>query len=198
MKGILTAFLGSVKTVVVRILYEEHKEVTLEYVDENPSVVLEQLMERLLQRFEEFKLSKTTLYRFVRKECNLTLKKARFQPVDRNSEVKIQERLDWVRKWDMTHGMVEKRVFCSDYGTKNKSKDDHNLGYIESRGYWCAYLPSYSPELNPMEQSLSVVKSKVKRNGFLENETLMTRIREASNSLRLSDFEGLSLILIDA
>ncbi|KAG1381013.1 hypothetical protein G6F61_003541 [Rhizopus arrhizus] len=57
----------------------------------------------------------------------------------------------------------------------------------ESRGYHCVYLP----ELNPIEQLWSVVKSKVKRNKFLEKETLMTRISEASNSLRLSDFEGI-------
>ncbi|KAL1930821.1 hypothetical protein VTP01DRAFT_10983 [Rhizomucor pusillus] len=81
-----------------RILNEEHKKVILECVDENPSIVLEQLMERLLQIFWGLKVSKTTLYRFVKNECNLTLKKARFQPVDKNSEAKIQERLDWVRR----------------------------------------------------------------------------------------------------
>ncbi|KAG1147090.1 hypothetical protein G6F37_009566 [Rhizopus arrhizus] len=62
--------------------------------------------------------------------------------------------------------------------------------YVESRGYRCVYLPSYSPELNPIEQFWSVVKSKVKRNKLLETETLMTRISEASNSLTLSDFKG--------
>ncbi|KAL1928558.1 hypothetical protein VTP01DRAFT_2914 [Rhizomucor pusillus] len=77
-----------------RILGEEHKKVILEYVDENPSVVLEQLMERLLQRFKGLKVSKSTIYDFVRTQCNLSLKKARFQPVDRNSGAKIQERLD--------------------------------------------------------------------------------------------------------
>ncbi|KAL1931697.1 hypothetical protein VTP01DRAFT_9840 [Rhizomucor pusillus] len=85
-----------------RILTEEHKKVILEYVGENPSVVLEQLMERLHQKFEGLKVSKSTLYEFVKTQCNLTLKKARFQPVDRNSEAKIQERLDWVRKWENT------------------------------------------------------------------------------------------------
>lgn len=62
--------------------------------------------------------------------------------------------------------------------------------YIASRGYRCAYLPSYSPELNPVEQFWSVVKSEVKRNKFLEKETLMTRISEVSNGLKLSDFKG--------
>jgi transposase len=36
--------------------------------------------------------------------------------------------------------------------------------YINSRGYRFVYLPPYSPELNPIEQFWSVVKSKVKRN----------------------------------
>ncbi|KAL1936110.1 hypothetical protein VTP01DRAFT_244 [Rhizomucor pusillus] len=53
-----------------RILTEEYKKVIVEYVDENPSVVLEQLMERLLQKFEGLKISKSTLYEFVRtKNC---------------------------------------------------------------------------------------------------------------------------------
>lgn len=63
--------------------------------------------------------------------------------------------------------------------------------YINSRGYRFVYLPPYSPELNPIEQFWSVVKSKiVKRNKFLEKESLMTRISEACDSLYLSDFKG--------
>ncbi|KAG1168042.1 hypothetical protein G6F71_009291 [Rhizopus microsporus] len=82
------------KTGRPRILRDEHKQVILEYIDENPSVVLEQEMERLLQRFQDLKVSKSTVYNFVRTKCNLSLKKAQFQPVDRNSEEKIQERFD--------------------------------------------------------------------------------------------------------
>lgn len=86
------------KTGRSRILGEEHKKVILEYFDENPSIVLEQLMEQLLQRFQALKVSKSTMYNFVRMECNLSLKKAHFQSTDRNSEPRTQERLDWVRK----------------------------------------------------------------------------------------------------
>ena len=39
--------------------------------------------------------------------------------------------------------------------------------YSGYRGYRCAYLPSYSPELNPIEQFWSVAKSKIKRQQFL-------------------------------
>ncbi|KAL4210090.1 hypothetical protein AB4K20DRAFT_1906638 [Rhizopus microsporus] len=77
-------FIKHKKTNRSRILHEEHKQVILEYIDENPSVVLEQVMERLLQKFRDFKVSKSTVYNFVRTE-------SQFQPVDRNSEEKIQE-----------------------------------------------------------------------------------------------------------
>ncbi|KAL1927819.1 hypothetical protein VTP01DRAFT_3640 [Rhizomucor pusillus] len=170
--------------------------------------------------------SRRALYEFVRTQCNLTLKKAWFQSVDRNSEAKIQERLDWVRKWETTHGLWEKLcasamvtapktrvktttilgaisalglIKCSprlpqppakkrneeatmdemdkyphmkghylvlDNGPIHKSEDIQK--YIKSRKYRYAYLPSYSPELNPIEQFWSVVKSKVKRNRLLE------------------------------
>ncbi|CEG66435.1 hypothetical protein RMATCC62417_03020 [Rhizopus microsporus] len=58
-----------------RILQEEHKQVVLEYIDENPSAALEQIAERLLQKFQDLKVSKSTVYNFVRTECNLSLKK---------------------------------------------------------------------------------------------------------------------------
>ncbi|KAG1212532.1 hypothetical protein G6F69_003639 [Rhizopus microsporus] len=79
-------FIKHKKTGRPRILRDEHKQVILEYIDENPSAVLEQVMERLLQKTE----------------CNLSLKKAQFQPVDRNGEEKIQKCFDWVRKWECT------------------------------------------------------------------------------------------------
>lgn len=59
---------------------------------------------------------------------------------------------------------------------------------VESRGYHCTYLASYSPELNLIEWS--IVISKIKRNKFLDKETLMTCISGPSNSSRLSDFQG--------
>ena len=38
--------------------------------------------------------------------------------------------------------------------------------YIEYWGYKCVYLPTYSPEINPIEQLWAVAKSKVKRHRF--------------------------------
>jgi transposase len=280
------------KTGRPRILHEEHKNAILECIDDNSSVVLDEVMKKLKQIFTELKVSKTALFDFVKQHCNLSLKKARLQPIGRNSEEKIQERLDWVRKWEKTdmdftrnyvfldesafHINLKRSMAWSRKGTqavvtvpktratimtilgaisaeglikcslrlpqppsnkKRKRGDgvgqiskgkvtghyisflkatmdemDHYLHmkghylvmdnapihtsdniakYVESRGYRCAYLPPYSPELNPIEKFWSVVKSKVKRNKFLEKETLMTRISEASSSLKLSDFKGI-------
>ncbi|CEG82112.1 hypothetical protein RMATCC62417_16234 [Rhizopus microsporus] len=48
-----------------RILNEEHKKVILEYIDENPSVVLDDVMKRLGQVFTELKVSKSILFDFI-------------------------------------------------------------------------------------------------------------------------------------
>lgn len=69
-------------------------------------------------------------------------------------------------------------------------KSENIAKYIRSRGYRCACLRSYSPELDSIEQFWSVVKrSKVRRNMFPEKGSLMTRIGEACDSLMLSDVQ---------
>ncbi|CEP16486.1 hypothetical protein [Parasitella parasitica] len=212
------------------------KSAILEYIDEN--------LRRSRRSYEEVK---AIIYRI----------ETRLQPIDRNSEQKIQERLDWIRKWektdmDFTRNCVflgesafhinskrsmawktrattttilgaisaEGLIKCSlrlpqppsnkkrkrGDGVAHTSKgtvtghdvsflkatmdemgrfphmkchflvmdnapihtSDNTVKYVESRGYRCAYLPSYSPELNPIEQFWSVIKSKVKRNRFLK------------------------------
>ncbi|KAL1926038.1 hypothetical protein VTP01DRAFT_7131 [Rhizomucor pusillus] len=218
-----------------RILNDEHKKVILECVDENPSIVLEQLMERLLQRFEGLKVSKTTLHRFVRKwdMTDIDFRKNCVFLDESAFHINMKRSMAWSKKGSsavvtletstapakkrkraghseaMSRGTVTGHYLSFLKATMDEMdkyeqmkgyylvmdnapihKADDISRYIESRGYRCAYLSSYSPELNPIEQFWSVVKSKVKRNSFLESETLMTRISEASNSLKLSDFKG--------
>ncbi|CEG65348.1 hypothetical protein RMATCC62417_02151 [Rhizopus microsporus] len=62
--------------------------------------------------------------------------------------------------------------------------------YIEYRGYKCVYLPTYSPDLNPIEQFWAVAKSKVKRHRFLQEDILSKRITEACKSVKKSHFRG--------
>jgi hypothetical protein len=236
------------------------------------------VVESLTQNFADLNVSRSTIYNFMTTECNLSIKQAQFQPVERNSEEKIQQRYHWVQKWQQTdldfttncvfldesafHINLKRGMAWSKKGTPavvtvpttkanatsilgaisatglinvslrvpkrikkrkiGRSTDGYSIGtvtghylsflkatldemdkypdmkghylvmdnapihsssnigkYINSRGYRYVYLPPYSPELNPIEQFWSVVKSKVKRNKFLEKESLMTRISEA-------------------
>ncbi|KAG1356830.1 hypothetical protein G6F63_000219 [Rhizopus arrhizus] len=61
---------------------------------------------------------------------------------------------------------------------------------IESRGYRCAYLPPYSPFLNPIELFWSKVKYGVKRKPFETGETLTPRIMDACSKVTMKDCQG--------
>ncbi|CEG71153.1 hypothetical protein RMATCC62417_06936 [Rhizopus microsporus] len=74
------------------ILNEEHQKYLLDLVDDNPSLVLDQMMESLTSQFEGLEISKTSLYNFVKKECKISVKRAYFYSVDRNSLEKLRER----------------------------------------------------------------------------------------------------------
>lgn len=45
------------------------------------------------------------------------------------------------------------------------------------------YFPPYSPKLSPIEQFWALVESKLKRHGFLENETLSARLGDACDEV---------------
>ncbi|CEP14359.1 hypothetical protein [Parasitella parasitica] len=53
--------------------------------------------------------------------------------------------------------------------------------FRNNSGYRCGYPPPYCPEPNPIEQFWSVAKSKMKRQRYLQQETLTTRFHEACN-----------------
>ncbi|CEP09973.1 hypothetical protein [Parasitella parasitica] len=61
---------------------------------------------------------------------------------------------------------------------------------IESKGHKCAYLPPYSPFLNPIEEFWSKVKYHVKRSALDTNDTLTRRITKACQTVTLSDCQG--------
>lgn len=70
------------------MLNREHTRVIVECIDTNPSVVLDDVTKHLRQVFTELEVFKSTVFNFVKDHCNLILKNARFQPIDRNSEEK--------------------------------------------------------------------------------------------------------------
>ncbi|KAL1926845.1 hypothetical protein VTP01DRAFT_5491 [Rhizomucor pusillus] len=96
----------------------------------------------------------------------------------------LKETLDEMDKYPHMEG----HYLVMDNAPIHKSKDIAK--YITYRGYRCAYLPSYSPELNLIGQFWAVAKSTVKRHRFLQQETLSIRIRDACNYVKLTDFHG--------
>jgi transposase len=100
---VLTVFLRAVKKTGRKcILTEEHKSTVVNFIDANPSATVVKVTEHLLKRSHGLKVSRSTVNNFMRRECNLSLKKADFHSIERNSSAKIEERHDWVRKWENT------------------------------------------------------------------------------------------------
>jgi transposase len=73
------------------ILIEEHKMTVINFIDANSSATIVKVTEHLLKRFNNLKVSRSTIYNFMRGECNLLLKKADFHSIERNSQSKIEE-----------------------------------------------------------------------------------------------------------
>ncbi|CEI94562.1 hypothetical protein RMCBS344292_08771 [Rhizopus microsporus] len=58
-----------------RILTEEHKKALVTFIDANPSTAVVEVTEHLLSQFNDLKVSRSTVYNFMKRECNLSLKK---------------------------------------------------------------------------------------------------------------------------
>lgn len=84
------------------ILGEEHKQFLLNYINENPSAVVSEVVESLKRTFNDLNISRSTVYNFMTTQCNLSIKQAHFQPAERNSEEKIQQKYNWAQKWQQT------------------------------------------------------------------------------------------------
>ncbi|ORY94092.1 hypothetical protein BCR43DRAFT_551887 [Syncephalastrum racemosum] len=87
-----------------RLLNETHQQHVTAFIDDNPSVTLDQMMTSLTEQFDGLKVSGSTLHRFVHDHCSITFKKAHLHSKERNSPEKIQARYDWateMRETDM-------------------------------------------------------------------------------------------------
>lgn len=61
---------------------------------------------------------------------------------------------------------------------------------IECRGYRVMYFPPYSPELNAIESFWALVKSKMKRENLMTEQTLSQRIADACNNVCVSELRA--------
>lgn len=61
---------------------------------------------------------------------------------------------------------------------------------VEERGVDLLFLPSYSPDLNPIEEAFSKIKNIVRKAGARTREALEEAISEAMSAVRLEDVLG--------
>jgi transposase len=61
---------------------------------------------------------------------------------------------------------------------------------VEERGADLLFLPSYSPDLNPIEEALSKIKNIVRKAGARTREALNEALSEAIKAVRLEDVLG--------
>ena len=61
---------------------------------------------------------------------------------------------------------------------------------IEARGCELLYLPSYSPDLNPIEEAFSKIKEILRRACTRTREALLEALDQALSAIRFRDARG--------
>ncbi|KAG0743707.1 hypothetical protein G6F57_006373 [Rhizopus arrhizus] len=80
-------------------LGEEHRVFLVYYIDKKPSLILDEIMDGLSAQFMDLSISKTAVYNFIKEKCRISLKKAYFHSVERNSFENIERRYKWIKIW---------------------------------------------------------------------------------------------------
>lgn len=83
-------------------LGEEHSIFLVNYINKKPSLSFDEIMNGLSAQFMNLNISKTAVYNFMKEKCRISLKKAHFHSMERNSSEKIQKRYEWIKKWVKT------------------------------------------------------------------------------------------------
>ncbi|CEI87397.1 hypothetical protein RMCBS344292_01812 [Rhizopus microsporus] len=66
-----------------RILTEKHVKAGINFIDANPSAVVAEATEHLIQQFDGLKVMNSTVYNLVRRECSPSVKQAEFYSVEK-------------------------------------------------------------------------------------------------------------------
>ncbi|KAG1251501.1 hypothetical protein G6F68_012241 [Rhizopus microsporus] len=75
---------------------EEHKRYLQDYIDENPTAVLDEVMDNLTRTFGGPKISKSSVYNFLTTDCSLAINRVPSHRVD-SSEI-VQQGYEWALK----------------------------------------------------------------------------------------------------
>ncbi|KAI8882282.1 hypothetical protein K501DRAFT_187061, partial [Backusella circina FSU 941] len=85
-----------------RELAEATKGLVTDFYLKQPTATVDQLMEQLTKVFEDFSLSKRTVYRYLADLWIFTLKGVQLEPVERNTPARILARKEWVKELKKT------------------------------------------------------------------------------------------------
>ena len=90
------------------VLTDEQNNYMIQLADENiDSVVLEDMLDALTEKFGYLQITRNGFYKFARQKCKITFKKAHLQPVERNTPEKIKQRYEWRLTW------ISQAIVCS-------------------------------------------------------------------------------------
>lgn len=84
---------------VKKELNQVHKDHVIKLIDDNPSTVIDEVLDSLTREFDGLNLSKATGHRFMKDDCQLTFKKAQLHALKRNDIETINKRYDWAMQW---------------------------------------------------------------------------------------------------
>jgi transposase len=91
-------------------------------------------------------------------------------------------------EWVLCPTLKSGEIVVMDNLGAHKRPRIHEL--IEARGCDVWYLPAYSPDLNPIEEAFSKLKTHLRRAAARTQEALLTAIAEALRSITASDAAG--------
>ncbi|KAI9004282.1 hypothetical protein CLU79DRAFT_806797 [Phycomyces nitens] len=96
---------------------EEHDSFLIELIDNDPQIIVSDIMEMLIVEFEGFSISNSQLNHHLKNDLCLTMKKTTLEAEARNSPENLQERFDWFMKWkDSDLDFTRNCVFIDETG----------------------------------------------------------------------------------
>ncbi|KAG1470052.1 hypothetical protein G6F56_002901 [Rhizopus delemar] len=98
-------------------LDDRHKDHLISFFDENKRATIQDAVNSLTESFSGLQIKKTRVAKFMKDECNLSMKVISRRPIKRNSPSVIEKRAIWVKEW-LEKGMVytENCVFLDELG----------------------------------------------------------------------------------
>ena len=98
-------------------LREKHKQSLIELLDDNANAHIQDAVEMLTNKFEGLEIKKSRVHKFMRDECNLSMKQTTCWSETRTSKENVQKRYEWVIKRSNTDmGFSRNCIFIGEAG----------------------------------------------------------------------------------